>query len=156
MYYDCDLDVIKTSFPAHSEHKLFQDIAKEVASIWDNNDLFDTADISLKQASEKNEFVFIDKVAICSVKLAGLDRPAHMVYKLSEPMKFQDNTHTTNVNLVFAMLSPEDDGGLHLRRLSRLSRLLQEKDFQDKLMQSTDKQSVRALFMYPEMYVKAA
>jgi len=60
------------------------------------------------------------------------------------------------VDLVCLVLSPESDGPLHLRRLSRVSRLLMNETLHKKLCEAHDEHSIRALLMDPEGWLMAA
>ena len=157
MTYDCDLDVIKTSFSAQSSSRLLVDISKETASMWDDDDLFYEINDCLTESAEKNEFIIDEQgVMVCSTIVQGIDRPVHMFYRLSEPLKFKTSHAYKYVELIFVLLSPQEDGPLHLRRLSRITRLMQDQSFFERLREIKDKDAIRAQFMYPDRDIKAA
>ena len=152
MQYACDLDVIKTSYPAQSTSRIYNEIAKDIAALWRQPELFNTIDAVLHQSEDDKAYVIEENILICNAKSDVIDRPVHMLYRLSENMLFEGR----QINLVFVLLSPEADGPFHLRRLSRVTRLLSDPVFREKLVQSDDKDSIRAQFMYPELNEEAA
>jgi PTS system nitrogen regulatory IIA component len=60
------------------------------------------------------------------------------------------------VNLVAFILSPETDGPLHLRRLSRTSRMLKNETLRKRLQEAKDELAIRSLLIDPEGWVLAA
>jgi len=54
------------------------------------------------------------------------------------------------------LLSPEADGPLHLRRLSRLTRLMQDETFQQTLRNINDNEALKGQFRYPVLSSEAA
>ncbi len=152
MHYDCDLDVIRTSYPAQSTSRIYAEIAKDVSALWRQPELFDRVEAVLRKSEDDKSFVIEENILICNAKVSDIDRPVHMLYRLSESIHFEDRP----INLVFVLLSPVEDGPFHLRRLSRLTRLLGDSVFCKKLHQSDDKDSIRAQFMYPELSEQVA
>lgn len=157
MNYDCDLDVVKTSFSAQSSSRLFTDIAKEAAAIWQDDDVFYAVNDALIESDEKNDFILGEEgLLICASTAKNIERPVHMFYKLSEPLKYKTAQDSRNVDLVFVLISPKEDGPFHLRRLSRASRLVQDSSFLQRLKDMDDKDAIRSQFMYPDRNIKAA
>lgn len=60
------------------------------------------------------------------------------------------------VDMVCLVLSPESEGPYHLRRLSRVSRLLKNETLHRKLVDAGDVQAMRALLIDPEGWLLAA
>ncbi|MCB9964861.1 MAG: PTS sugar transporter subunit IIA [Rhodospirillales bacterium] len=154
--YSCDLDFFKAHFPAQSAGKLYADIARQVSLQWENPDLFDTIQFALSESAARNEFIFEDGVMIANVMMDGIDHPVHMLYKIPEGLDMKSSTGDEHVTLVFVLLSPLNENSLHLRRLSRISRLMRDRTLCDRLRQINDLDTVRAMFLYTDLDEQAA
>ncbi len=53
-------------------------------------------------------------------------------------------------HLIFLLVGPEDKPGLHIRLLSRISRIISRKEVRDKLMQQTSPQEIYAILSQEE------
>jgi PTS system nitrogen regulatory IIA component len=93
---------------------------------------------------------------IPNARVASLDHPRHLFYRFSRPFQDIATVDDRNIDMVFVLLSPESDGPLHLRRLSRLTRLLQDQVFARNLREIEKSDSVRGQFMYPDLDTRAA
>ncbi|GGO95353.1 PTS sugar transporter subunit IIA [Stakelama pacifica] len=71
-------------------------------------------------------------VAIPHARPEGFDRIVGALYHLADPIDF-DAVDDMPVDLVFFLLSPPDSGADHLKALARISRLLRDRDFAEKL-----------------------
>ena len=76
--------------------------------------------------------------------IKGLDKPFVLFARLNRVIDF-DSTDGAPVDLVCLLLSPAEDGPHHLRRLSRLSRLLRNTQFCRRLRDVPEADGVRAL-----------
>jgi len=54
------------------------------------------------------------------------------------------------VNMVFLMVAPEAQNSVHIKLLSRISRMLNNQDFRDRLGQTSDKDEVVEVFQEEE------
>jgi len=79
------------------------------------------------------------------VVMASLERPIHMDAPDSKP-----------VDIIGLLLSPDSDGPIHLRGLSRISRLLKNEELCQVLRESQDAEAMKALFVNPEGWLMAA
>lgn len=79
------------------------------------------------------------------VVMASLERPIHMDAPDKKP-----------VDLICLLLSPDSDGPIHLRGLSRISRLLKNEELCQVLREAKDADSMKALFINPEGWLMAA
>lgn len=96
-----------------------------------------------------------DGVAIPHLKLPGVQKRLITMITLEKPLSseaFDDKP----VDLICILLSPESDGPVHLRGLSRISRILKSKDLCQKLRDTKDADAMRAIFNNPEGWVLAA
>lgn len=60
------------------------------------------------------------------------------------------------VDIVCVVFSPQSDGPLHLRRLSRLTRLLRNEDLLNKIRETQDEGTIQALIHNPDGWMLAA
>lgn len=94
-------------------------------------------------------------VAIPHLKSPIIPRRLVALTTLHKPVEF-GALDDKPADLVCILLSPESDGGLHLRGLSRISRLLKNKQLCQKLREAKDAETLRSLFLNPEGWLLAA
>ncbi len=96
-----------------------------------------------------------ENIAIPHIQVRGPKKPFTMLATLARPINFNaiDNEP---VDLIGFVLSPENDGPCHLRRLSRISRLLKNQALHRKLHDAHDQQTINALLIDPEGWLMAA
>ncbi len=94
-------------------------------------------------------------VAIPHLQVRGPQKPFTILATLEQAIDF-NAADSQPADLVCLVLSPESDGPLHLRRLSRISRLLMNETLHRKLCEARDEQSIRALLVDPEGWLMAA
>ena len=94
-------------------------------------------------------------VAIPHLQVRGPQKPFTIIATLERPLDFNaiDNEP---VDIVCLVMSPQSDGPYHLRRLSRISRLLKNKALRKKLVEARDTQTIHALLIDPEGWLMAA
>ena len=94
-------------------------------------------------------------VAIAHLQMRGPQRPLSVLATLARPVDVRaaDNQPA---DLACLVLSPASDGPRHLRRLSRISRLLLNAALHRKLCEARDEQAIRALLIDPEGWLAAA
>jgi len=80
-------------------------------------------------------------IAIPHGKLSGLDNIVLLFGKSPMGIDF-DSIDGEAVKLIFLLVAPSNSAGGHLKALARLSRLLKEKSFREKLLDSTDAKSL--------------
>lgn len=83
-------------------------------------------------------------IAIPHGKLANLDRLYGLFARLDAPIDF-DAIDEQPVDLVFLLLAPESAGADHLKALARVSRLLRDRAFCEKLRGSSNGDALYAL-----------
>jgi PTS system nitrogen regulatory IIA component len=76
-------------------------------------------------------------VAVPHAALKGLDRMHGIFVRLETPVDY-DSIDDMPVDLIFALLAPENAGTEHLRALAKVSRVLRQKDLREQL-RKTDK-----------------
>lgn len=82
--------------------------------------------------------------AIPHCKYIGLDEPVGVFIRLAKGLDYAavDENH---VDLVFALISPADDGAAHLRALAEASRMLRDPDSCAQLRGASDSAAIYAL-----------
>jgi PTS system nitrogen regulatory IIA component len=71
-------------------------------------------------------------VAVPHAALPGLDRMYGVFIRLENPVDYE-SIDDMPVDLIFALLAPEDAGTEHLRALAKVSRVLRQKDLREQL-----------------------
>ena len=150
---DLNFDVVLENMKSpNAQHvlKTFADIAEKHLNI-SAASLYQI----LLEKEQKNSSGIGEGLAIQSVRVRGPRKPFKILATLDQPLNF-NAVDGQYVDLVCMVLSPEADGPYHLRRLSRVSRLLKNKDLHLKLSEADDEQSIRALLAHPEGWLLAA
>lgn len=83
-------------------------------------------------------------VAIPHARVPGLDGIVGLFARLDKPVEFEA-ADGQGVDLMFALLAPEEAGADHLRALAKVSRLMRDEAIRQKLRASDDSQSLHAL-----------
>ncbi|MGN6422787.1 MAG: PTS IIA-like nitrogen regulatory protein PtsN [Asticcacaulis sp.] len=83
-------------------------------------------------------------VAVPHAALKGLDRMYGVFMRLETPVDYEA-IDDMPVDLVFALLAPEDAGTEHLRALAKVSRLLRQKDLREQLRAIDNPDAIYAL-----------
>lgn len=106
--------------------------------------------------SEENESSGIGEgVAIPHLKSTPLKAPFILVAKLDEAVEF-NALDGLPVDLICAVLSPQMDGPLHLRRLSRVSRLFREPLIVERLRQAKTEEEMASILRPVTSQIMAA
>jgi PTS system nitrogen regulatory IIA component len=87
-------------------------------------------------------------VAIPHAKFAGLERLYGVFARLEQPIDFEA-IDDRPVDLIFALLAPEDAGAEHLKALARVSRLLRNQAVCTKLRATAEADALYALLTEP-------
>ncbi|MEM9123188.1 MAG: PTS IIA-like nitrogen regulatory protein PtsN [Pseudomonadota bacterium] len=83
-------------------------------------------------------------VAIPHGKFDSLDRVIGLFLRLEKPIEF-DAVDEKPVDLVFALLAPNEAGADHLKALARVSRLMRDQSVVEKLRGSQSAEAMHAL-----------
>ncbi|MBY8976966.1 PTS sugar transporter subunit IIA [Rhodobacteraceae bacterium NNCM2] len=83
-------------------------------------------------------------IAIPHARLEGIDEIKAFFVCLAKPLDFEA-ADGLGVDLIVALLVPEESGSDHLRALAKVSRLLRDLDLCDKLRAGGDKKALYAL-----------
>ena len=85
-------------------------------------------------------------VALPHGRIKGLDRPRGVFARLESPIAF-DAVDEQPVDLVFALLTPEDAESEHLRALARISRAFRRAKLREQLRQGRTQDALHALLV---------
>lgn len=94
-------------------------------------------------------------VAIAEMRLRRLRRPYVMFARTARPIDV-GAVDDAPADLFLLVLSPAGDMPGHLRRLSRLSRIMRDPDFCEKLRDAESADALQALFLLPRTETLAA
>ncbi len=83
-------------------------------------------------------------VAVPHAALAGLDRMYGIFVRLENPVGY-DSIDDMPVDLIFALLAPENAGTEHLRALAKVSRVLRQKDVREQLRRIDNPDAIYAV-----------
>jgi PTS system nitrogen regulatory IIA component len=109
----------------------------------------------LLEQEQKTSSAIGGGVAIVQLKIIGPARPFLILSTLAREIDC-GAVDEAPVNIVAFLLSPEKDGPLHLRRLSRVSRMLGNDHLKKRLIEARDESSIRALLIDPDGWLLAA
>ena len=96
-----------------------------------------------------------DGIAMPHLKIRGLKTPFVALMTLNKKLDFKAIDEIP-VDMICLVMSPEREGPLHLRRLSRISRVLKNNDLHKKLCEAKDEDVMRSILMNPEGWLLAA
>ncbi len=153
LYRDTQIDYIihhlNAGSPRHALELLAQDVADKIS--YQEHSLFQR----LIDKEEITSSAIGDGVAIPHLKIRHLENPFTALAVLNRPLDFKA-LDRKSVDLICLVLSPERDGPLHLRKLSRISRMFKNKELCDRIREAKDEQAVRSLLIGPEGWMLAA
>lgn len=143
---ECDLlqvDSVQFDEKATSIRKLFEKMALRAMH---ETGLYDARLFSRLMDQERRGTSGVGGgVAIPHLRLPRLERSFTFLTRLSRPLDF-NAVDDRSVDIVCLLLSPESEVALHLRRLSRLSRLLRNDILLQKIRGIHDPDMLRVLF----------
>ncbi len=96
-----------------------------------------------------------DGIAVPNLKIKGLRSPFTVLATLRNEIDF-NAIDEIGVNVVCLILSAENEGPAHLRRLSRISRALKNPGLHKKILGTNDAEIIQSLFMDPDGWLLAA
>ena len=95
-------------------------------------------------------------IAIPHLKMRRVTTPFAMLMTLDKSIDHNEAPDNTPIDLYGFLISPADAGPLHLRRLSRISRLLKSESLRKRIRETSDKDVIQSLLMDPEGWLMAA
>lgn len=88
-------------------------------------------------------------LAIPHGKARGLDKTYAAFAKLNPPIEY-DAIDGEPVHLVFLLVGPESQNSVHIKMLSRISRLLNSASFRERLFECKTREEIREAFRIEE------
>ena len=138
---------------AQNKKQLLQDLAQAMAPLVavDHRIVFE----SLLTREKLGSTGLGQGIAIPHGRLPNITRVYGLFARLTTPVAY-DSVDGEPVDLVFALLSPDQAGADHLKALARISRLLREADTMKKLRGTDSAQGLYAILTEPVASVTAA
>jgi nitrogen PTS system EIIA component len=138
-----DIDLINADLKARNKQEVLGELAGMVAK---KEGLDISALIPVLEEREKLGSTGIgDGIAIPHGKLKGLKKLVASFGRSAKGIKF-DSIDGKPARLFFLLMAPENTAGMHLKALARISRLLKDTKFRERLLESKTTQEVyRAL-----------
>lgn len=129
---------------ATSKKQALEDLAKQAAEITGlpERAIFDV----LLERERLGTTGVGNGIAIPHGKLAELDRLYGMFARLERPIPFE-SIDDQPVDLIFLLLAPQNAGADHLKALARVSRLLRDTAFCERLRTTKDAKALHALLI---------
>ncbi len=136
------LEAVCRQSRASSKKQLFNDIAAKAAEVYglDPRSVFE----ALLEREKLGGTGMGRGVAAPHARLAGVEDIRGVFVKLDKPLDF-DAADGLPVDLVFALIAPEDAGADHLRALARVSRALRDVGVCAKLRSCTEQSALHAV-----------
>ncbi len=113
-----------------------QEVLKEMVSALKRDDIIDNVDDAVRVIMDREKLGSTgigDGIAIPHGKLRGIDRILCVFGKSKKGVDF-DAVDRKPVHILFLLLAPDDLAGLHIKMLSRISRILRDQSFRRKLI----------------------
>ncbi len=146
-------DIILSKIKVENQNDIFNAIASKAAKLCRCSpeeiiDLFQ---------NNPNEVIFDvnNNAAIFDVKSKLITTPLLAITTLEKAIKFSKKDNC-RVNIVAVVMSSDNCGAYHLQRLSNVARILRSKDLCIALNDSSDTDTMRALFTPAQAYLAAA
>ncbi len=153
MPYNIQANIVLPRIKAASQKQALAILASEIAArINCSEELLLDGLIDKEEGSSSGTG---DGVAIPHLKLSGIQGRFIALATLDTPVDF-NAVDNKPVDVVCILLSPEQDGPVHLRGLSRISRMLKNKELCQRLRETDDKVVIQSLFDDPEGWSIAA
>ncbi len=83
-------------------------------------------------------------IAIPHARIPNIMKPKIVVIKLEEPLSFE-SIDGNDVDIVFALVVPEDENNLHVDLLSKIAELLEDKNFLLEIRNSDSRDEIEKL-----------
>lgn len=150
---DVDLDIILPSMKAENFSNALKQLSETVAGHCNlaASDILDHLEIVI----ERDNVSLGEGIIIPAFTLKNLRSAVTVFVSLDRPLQF-DSIDNEPVDVICLVISPEKDRQLHLRKLSRISRLMKNKDLVAKIRETDDEQTIRALIHNPDGWMMAA
>ena len=153
MPYNIHVNLALPKIKASNQNQVFEILAKETSA-----KIFHPKQSLLNLLIEQENISSSgigDGVAIPHIKLNSIPSRFVMVATLETPVEFK-SVDDRPVDILCLLASPERDGNIHLRGLSRISRIFKNRELCQKLRETDDPETMRTLINNPEGWLIAA
>ena len=135
-------DAVRTVGATSSKKRLFQELGEVAASVYG----LKASDVSgaLQERESLGPTGVGQGIALPHARLDGLDAVVGLFIRLEKPLDF-DSVDRQPVDLVFALLAPQDAGVEHLKALALVSRTMRDADLCAKLRANSDSATLHTL-----------
>jgi len=96
-----------------------------------------------------------DGIAVPHAKMRRVQSPFTLLMTVDKPIEW-NTPDNAPLDLYCLLISPVSDGPVHLRRLSRLSRLLKNQTLHKRIRETKDKDVIQSLLIDPQGWLMAA
>jgi PTS system nitrogen regulatory IIA component len=153
MLQDVQVDLFLPGVKVSNRKQVFQILAKEISArtACPQEDLL----LRLTEQEKAGTSAIGDNIALPHLQMKYLYKPFRALALLKKPISFEA-PDSRPVDVICLVLSPEQDGPLHLRRISRLSRALKNTELRSKIRLAQDIHTVKSLFSETEGWLQAA
>jgi len=129
-------ELVLSEIKAESKNEALMEFAEAIARVYPFLDKGDVAQVLLEREKLGSTGVQ-EGIAIPHGKLKDLDRMLISFGRSTKGIDFQSHDSKLT-HLFFVLLAPENEAGMHLKVLARLSRLLKSGSLRDKLLKAKD------------------
>jgi fructose-specific phosphotransferase system IIA component len=135
------IDVLKPEFiivPLKSTRK--EDVIKELIAVLEGHDIFDNPESIFQAVVEREKIMTTGvgrEVAIPHCKKQECKKFAIALGLTSKGIEFK-SIDKKPVKIIFLLVGPEENPGMHIRLLSRISRLIAKEQLREKLLQVSE------------------
>lgn len=135
-------DAVRTTAAISSKKRLFQELGEHAASLFGLN-ANDVA-AALQERESLGPTGVGQGIALPHARLDDLDRVVGLFIRLDKPLEF-NSVDRQPVDLVFALLAPQDAGVEHLKALALVSRTMRDAALCAKLRANADVATLHTL-----------
>ncbi len=150
---DIQFDLIVPGVKATSHKQALLTMAQESAEFLNIREKIMIDRITGKE--ELGNSAIGDGVALPHFKMRHIQSPFTMLMTLDNEIK-HETPDGAAIDLYCLLISPLNDGPIHLRRLSRLSRLLKNETLHRRIRETQDRDIIQSLLMDPQGWLMAA
>ena len=137
---DLWFDSIILNMNVNNQKQLFQKLAQHTSKLIGTPE--ETLYENLMRMEEQQNSSMGHGVAIPHHKLPRLTRPMFIFSKLGKAIQYHANDGDP-VDLICFVLSPKHEGPIHLRRLAKAARFLNNKEFRQNLRDAKTKDDIK-------------
>lgn len=150
---DVEINRVIPSLKAAGKTGLYSAIAEDISRICMTSMDFVLDNITIQE--ERTPLAIGNGVALLPLQFNNRHKAFTTLMHLQQGIDLKA-FDSVSVDIVCVAFSPLSDGPLHLRRLSRLTRLLKNSDLLQKIRETQDEGTIRSLIHNPDGWMLAA